>query len=415
MEYIQMTLDDWMDMKRKLEQDLSGVTASFIRIGYTLRRIEEERLYERDGYSSVAEFANKEYGLSASTVSRFMAINRRYSVGGYSEKLAPEYTGLGSSKLSEMLSLPDADLAMVTPETPREAIRELKDFNRQEQEGSSDLDVFLLEFFSCCVGDWKSAEPTEKSLKEALNPSGSRVYHKGKYFMAFYDADIKIKRFGAEPTSLSWGNLAEWVQEHAKKLIGMIWREKDAESTEQSQEETPETSETSEKNRKPAENLKGSGILEDSKEKTSESRFARAQKSPEAAENLKETGFSEGTENHPEEGEKEPDAVAETGEPEEKEGTFPEEKARKAAENLKETGFSDSRKEEVPETGIARAQKALKAAENLKETGFPEEEKSLLGMTEDLTAAVRVKNWSRALELIKILRQEVFERYSRGM
>ena len=69
----------------------------------------------------------------------------------------------------------------------------------------------------------------------------------------------------------------------------------------------------------------------------------------------------------------------------------------------------------MPETGIARAQKALKAAENLKETGFPEEEKSLLGMTEDLTAAVRVKNWSRALELIKILRQEVFERYRRGM
>ncbi|MST81154.1 hypothetical protein [Bilifractor porci] len=255
MEYVQMTLTDWLEMKKKLEADLTGVTASFIRIGYTLRRIEDERLYERDGYSSVAEFARKEYGLSASTVSRFMAINKRYSIGGYSEKLAPEYAGLGSSKLSEMLALPDSDLSMITPETPRDTIRELKDFNKQEQEGSSDLDVFLLEFFSCCVGDWKSAEPTEKSLKEALNPSGSRVYRKGKYFMAFYDADIKIKRFGAEPTSLSWGNLAEWVQEHTEELIGMIRKEKDAGSTEQGQEEEEEEVAPAQKSGKSAERL----------------------------------------------------------------------------------------------------------------------------------------------------------------
>lgn len=415
MEYIQMTLDDWMDMKRKLEQDLSGVTASFIRIGYTLRRIEEERLYERDGYSSVAEFANKEYGLSASTVSRFMAINRRYSVGGYSEKLAPEYTGLGSSKLSEMLALPDADLAMVTPETPREAIRELKDFNRQEQEGSSDLDTFLLEFFSGCVGDWKSAEPTEPSLKEALNPSGNRVYRKGKYFMAFYDTDIKIKRFGAAPTSLSWGQLAAWVQEHTEELIGMIRREEDAESAKQSQEEAPEAPETPAETRKPAENLKGSGILEDSNGEMPESRIARAQKSPEAAENLKATGFSEGMENHPEEDKKEPDAAAGSREPEEKEGNLPEEKARKPAENLKAAGFPDTEEEKTPESGIARAQKALKAAENLKGTGFPEGEKSILAICEELTAAVRIRDWKAAMDIIKVLLHEISENYNRGM
>lgn len=409
MEYVQMTLTDWLEMKKRLEADLTGVTASFIRIGYTLRRIEDEKLYERDGYSSVAEFARKEYGLSASTVSRFMAINKRYSIGGYSEKLAPEYAGLGSSKLSEMLALPDSDLSMITPATPRDTIRELKDFNRQEQEGSSDLDVFLLEFFSCCVGDWKSAEPTEKSLKEALNPSGSRVYRKGKYFMAFYDADIKIKRFGAEPTSLSWGNLAEWVQEHAKKLIGMIWREKDAESTEQSQEETPETSETSEKTRKPAENLKGSGILEDSKEKTSESRFAPAQKSGKHAERLnKEPDPEEEEQRQEEEKPKDPETA-------EKEEIAPAQKVEKPAEILDTKQDLAENMNPPEETEAAAAEEPEKTAETLDKEPVSGEvvdrEDELENLIGSLKEHVENRHWNLALftaeKIVKRLGEKV--------
>ena len=70
MEYVQMTLDDWIQMKQKLRQELQGVTRSFVRIGYALRKIEDGKLYEQDGYRSIAEFARAEYGLQASTVSR---------------------------------------------------------------------------------------------------------------------------------------------------------------------------------------------------------------------------------------------------------------------------------------------------------------------------------------------------------
>ena len=92
MEYVQMTLDDWVQMKQKLRQELIGVKQSFVRIGYALRQIDDQRLYENDGYKSIAEFAKAEYGLEASTTSRFMSINREYSIDGYSEHLRPEYT-----------------------------------------------------------------------------------------------------------------------------------------------------------------------------------------------------------------------------------------------------------------------------------------------------------------------------------
>ena len=43
MGYVQMTLDDWLQMKQKLRQELLGVKQSFVRIGYALRKIEDQR------------------------------------------------------------------------------------------------------------------------------------------------------------------------------------------------------------------------------------------------------------------------------------------------------------------------------------------------------------------------------------
>lgn len=119
-------MEDWVQMKQKLKQELLGVKQSFVRIGYALRQIDDQKLYEQDGYKSIAEFAQAEYGLGPSITSRFMSINREYSIDGYSEQLRPEYAELGRSQLEEMLKLPDTDRQMIQPETSREDIRELK-------------------------------------------------------------------------------------------------------------------------------------------------------------------------------------------------------------------------------------------------------------------------------------------------
>lgn len=149
MEYVQMTLDDWTQMKQKLRQELIGVKQSFVRIGYALRQIDDQRLYENDGYKSIAEFAKAEYGLEASTTSRFMSINREYSIDGYSEHLRPEYTDLGRSQLEEMLKLPDSDRQMIQPEASREDIRELKRFNKTEPAAgvADDISQLIEKFF----------------------------------------------------------------------------------------------------------------------------------------------------------------------------------------------------------------------------------------------------------------------------
>lgn len=216
MDYVQLTMDDWLSMKEQLKRDLNGVAESFVRIGYTLRKIEEQQLYQKDGYETIADFARKEYGLSPSTVSRFMAINAKYSIDGYSECLRPEFAGIGSSKLAEMLTLPDGDLEMIRPGTTRETIRELKQFNAQEPGESGDLQELIQSFFQDNPGKLKNLYASEafatgdvEEMVEQINPSGNLSYRKGIYFLMMYGPSegLKIKKFGQpKPEDMSWAD-----------------------------------------------------------------------------------------------------------------------------------------------------------------------------------------------------------------
>lgn len=214
MEYVQMTLNDWIEIKQKLKQELLGVKQSFVRIGYALRQIDDQKLYERDGYKSVAEFAKAEYGLEASTTSRFMSINREYSIDGYSERLRPEYTDLGRSQLEEMLKLPDSDRQMIQPEASREDIRELKRFNKTEPEAGEADDLHqLVEKFYQDNSEVLNAvfseaagfdEATIGKFTEIVNPGGNRSYKKGLYFLMMYENRVSVKKFGGTPKDMTW-------------------------------------------------------------------------------------------------------------------------------------------------------------------------------------------------------------------
>ena len=238
MEYTQMTLTEWVDMKQKLRQELLGVKQSFVRIGYVLRKIDDQKLYETDGYKSVAEFAKAEYGLEGSTVSRFMSINREYSIDGYSERLRPEYLDLGRSQLEEMLKLPDSDRQMIRPETPREDIRDLKRFNKEKPAaGEADDLRQLLRWFYLDnqealkeIRGEKEQEITEKRLTEIVNPSGNRSYRKGVFFLMMYEDKIAVKKFGSTPYDMSWGKFRWLTLELLEELAESVKEPEELES-----------------------------------------------------------------------------------------------------------------------------------------------------------------------------------------
>lgn len=227
MEYMQLSLDDYIQCKNDIKNNLGTIVKSFVRIGWQLSRIDKSGAYKNDGYNTIAEFAKEEYGMSATGTSRFIRVYEKYSVPGDTPELRDEYKDYNRSQLEEMLQIPEEDHEMIRPEAHKEDIRELNRFNRENE---SNPDNLL---------DWKNAQTTEekiqatiyefwhdnrdamntffgsdmemRDLAEMISPSGSRSYRKGTVFLMFYgmDTEILVKVFGDDPVKMTYQEFAD--------------------------------------------------------------------------------------------------------------------------------------------------------------------------------------------------------------
>lgn len=246
----QITLDEYLKAKEEIARRLSNITDDYIAVGYLLRQIRDSGAYTQGGYVNINDFAKKEYGLSESAVSRFIAINVKFSIDGYSDKVLPEYKNFGSSKLSEMLTLPDEDCKLITETTTVATIRDLKKFNKEEKEQPAndieaednypaedndaetvpaeiisahkatdcdDLSKIIIEFFRNekeLLNTIYSMSSYE-DIAECINPSGNRTFKKGIHMLFLYDysAGITLKTMGKGNTSYTWPEFVEKIVE----------------------------------------------------------------------------------------------------------------------------------------------------------------------------------------------------------
>lgn len=231
-EYTQITLDQWTQWKEDIRRKLQETAGNFVYIGYRLKQIRDSGMY--DGEADIFEFAQKEYGLSKSTVSRFIAINEKFSEGGNSLELKAEYRAIGSSKLAEMLTLPDAECALITEKTTVKEIRELKNFDRQQDSEEEMIEVEYNPLQKCIIDFFSEekrkealnqtmqlladdpGEPNQRKASELINPGEYATHKKGIVFLFLYDFNtgVKYKKMGQiEPVSLTWTEfLAEIIK-----------------------------------------------------------------------------------------------------------------------------------------------------------------------------------------------------------
>ncbi|MDE7436688.1 MAG: hypothetical protein K2N01_12840 [Lachnospiraceae bacterium] len=127
---------------KKQEEGFARLAEGFVRIGYLLRVAVDTDILKDSGYTTVTEFAQAKYGLGKDAVSRYININKRYSVDGYSEYLKEQYEGYGLAKLQEMLTLPDTVIGMLSPELTRQEIQDIKR-EIKEEEQITDLEVMM--------------------------------------------------------------------------------------------------------------------------------------------------------------------------------------------------------------------------------------------------------------------------------
>ena len=127
-----------------MDHEIKEASEGFVRIGYLLKVARDTEILRESGYKTVTEFASARYGLTADIVSRYMAINDRFSEDGYSDHLAERYQAYGMTKLAEMLTLPDEVIAAIPTTATRQEIREVKAEITEEMK-KTDLEVMMEE------------------------------------------------------------------------------------------------------------------------------------------------------------------------------------------------------------------------------------------------------------------------------
>lgn len=265
-EYTQITLDEWTEWKEDIRRKLQETAQNFVYIGYRLRQIRDSGML--DGCSDIFEFANREYGLGKSTVSRFIAINEKFSEGGYSLEMRKEYQAIGSSKLSEMLTLTEAECQLITEKTTVREIRELKKFDRQQDQepepeetkpeiSYTPLQKCIIDMFSDARGQQDLAQIMEllrdaelstlQRASEIINPGEYRSHKKGIVFLFLYDWQTGIKyklMTKPEPECMSWVEFlteinkiyGECYQKNGNKVWENFYKEKDKEKDQKTRE-----------------------------------------------------------------------------------------------------------------------------------------------------------------------------------
>lgn len=132
----------YKEFKAELDAEMNRVANGFVRIGYALKVARDTSILYESGYTSVVAFAAGEYNLDKSQVSRFIAINDKFSEDGYSDRIQEQYAAFGYAKLSLMLNLPDAVNELLTPDLSKADVKAIKAEIDEEQK-TTDIELMI--------------------------------------------------------------------------------------------------------------------------------------------------------------------------------------------------------------------------------------------------------------------------------
>ena len=234
--------------KAKLDFVIKRTASDFVQIGKMLKEARDTDILESSGYSGMGEFAEKEYGLRPDQTSRFIGIYEKF--GDADGNLLPKYEEHGLTKLSEMLTLPDAIAEIIPDDLSKEEIREIKVEVKEEQaitplevamegqQADNPLTAMLKAYFHGKPAEFRGifekwektkTEADEKSLiLDVLAPSGvavlgSRPAGLGKILLTFdgEDKEPKLTQIREDQTSdVKWLELQSTIDEILKGPMG---------------------------------------------------------------------------------------------------------------------------------------------------------------------------------------------------
>lgn len=99
---------------------------NFVGIGYTLKRVREDKLFLEAGYKNFDEFMNAKYGKDKSWASKCISIAVQFGQGEETPVIQDKYADYEFNKLVELVTMTEEQRSQVTPKTSVRELREMK-------------------------------------------------------------------------------------------------------------------------------------------------------------------------------------------------------------------------------------------------------------------------------------------------
>ena len=160
------------DLEKAADRTAAKIKEGFMEMGYILKVARDTDILAGSGYASHEEFAEKRYGLDKGTVSRYIRIVERFSVGGDSHVLQDGYRDIGFAKLSLMLHMPDAVAEEITGSYSKQEVQAIKE-EIDAEHAVSDIEV--------AIEAAEAPEPEGSLLERAIRQLGKEqqaLYHR---------------------------------------------------------------------------------------------------------------------------------------------------------------------------------------------------------------------------------------------
>ena len=113
------------EITQEIKRTMRRSAKDAVQLGYMLRRVMDGRMY-LERFEDFDSYLNQELNMDYTMASRFIKINRKYSVDGDSMEISTQYEDYSQGLLIEMLNMPPELVAKVTPDTTVSQARELK-------------------------------------------------------------------------------------------------------------------------------------------------------------------------------------------------------------------------------------------------------------------------------------------------
>ena len=120
-----ITAAEFQNLDAEIKRTMRYSAKAVVGLGFLLRKMAEQKLWTVQ-YDCLDDYLREELHMDYTMASRFIGINKKYSVGGNSTEIEPMWADYSQAALIEMLSMPPELEAEITPDMTVKQIRSVK-------------------------------------------------------------------------------------------------------------------------------------------------------------------------------------------------------------------------------------------------------------------------------------------------